>query len=127
MIIGTGIDIVSVRRIKETETRWGQKFLDRIFTERELRYSFGHKTPHIHLAARFACKEAVMKAIGTGLRNGVAWKDIEVVNKDSGKPDIILHRKTKDIAGSIGVRVIHVSIAHDDGFAIAQVIMEGVS
>lgn len=125
MILGTGIDIVAVKRIKEAEARWGERFLNRIFTEGELKYSFNHKSPHIHLAARFASKEAMMKALGTGLRQGVTWKDIEVVNRDSGKPEITLHRKTKELAGSMGIKDIHVSIAHDDGYAVAQVVVEG--
>ncbi len=124
MIIGTGIDIVSVRRIKEAEIKWGERFLNRIFTEGELKYSLNHKSPHIHLAARFASKEAMMKALGTGHRDGVVWKDIEVINKESGKPEMILHGKTKDLAGSMGVRNIHVSIAHDEGYAVAQVVIE---
>lgn len=124
MVIGTGIDIVAVKRIEETEARWGQRFLNRVFTDGELRYSFSHKSPHVHLAARFASKEAVMKALGTGHRNGIIWKDIEIMNKDSGKPEIILHGKAKDLANSMGVRCIHVSIAHDGGYAVAQVILE---
>ncbi|MBI5038450.1 MAG: holo-ACP synthase [Nitrospirae bacterium] len=125
MIIGMGIDIVSVRRIKETEARWGQRFLNRVFTEGELTYSFNHKAPHIHFAARFVSKESVMKALGTGHSRGVTWKDIEIVNKESGKPEVMLHGKTRDLAEAMGVRTIHVSIAHDDGYAIAQVILEG--
>jgi len=125
VIIGTGIDIVSVRRIKETEAKWGQRFLNRVFTEGELTYSFNHKSPHIHLAARFASKESVMKALGTGHSRGVTWKGIEIVNKESGKPEVMLHGKTRALAEAMGVRTIHVSIAHDDGYAIAQVILEG--
>lgn len=125
MIIGIGIDIVSVKRIKEAETRWGQRFLKRVFTEDELKYSFKHKSPHIHLAARFASKEAMTKSFGTGLSNGIKWRDIEVVNKDSGKPEIVLHGRFKEIAESIGVRNIHISMAHDDGYAVAQVVIEG--
>ncbi len=125
MIIGTGIDIVSIRRIQEAETKWGEKFLRRIFTEGELKYSLNHKSPHIHLAARFASKEAVMKSLGTGHRDGVVWKDIEVINKESGKPEMMLHGKTRELAGAMGVRNIHVSIAHDDGYAVAQVVLEG--
>ena len=125
MILGTGIDIVAVKRIKEAEIRWGQRFLNRIFTKGELKYSFNHKSPHIHLAARFASKEAMMKALGTGLSRGIRWKDVEVVNKDSGKPEIILHGKAKDLAESMGIRGVHISIAHDEDYAVAQVMVEG--
>lgn len=127
MIIGTGIDIVAVKRIKETEARWGERFLKRVFTEGELAYSFRHKFPHIHLAARFASKEAMMKALGTGLSGGIRWKDIEVINKESGKPEMVLHGKAREMADSMGIRGIQMSIAHDEGFAIAQVVVDGDS
>ena len=125
MIIGTGIDIVAIKRIREAETKWGRRFLDRVFTEGEIRYSLNHKSPHIHLAARFASKEAMMKAVGTGLRDGIRWTDIEVINKESGRPGVVLHGKVKDIAGSMGVTGIHMSISHDEAYAIAQVVLEG--
>ncbi|HAS16753.1 MAG: holo-[acyl-carrier-protein] synthase [Nitrospirae bacterium RIFCSPLOW2_12_42_9] len=125
MIIGTGVDIVAVNRIKDAGTKWGKRFLNRIFTENELRYSFSHKIPHMHLAARFASKEAVMKALGTGHNHGIVWKDIEVINKESGKPEIVLRGKSMELAKSMGMVNIHISIAHDESYAIAQVVLEG--
>lgn len=124
MIIGTGIDIVAVSRIREAETRWGRRFLNRVFKEGEIKYSFNHKSPYMHLAARFASKEAMMKALGTGLTEGIRWKDIEVINKDNGKPDIILHGRVKELASLMGVGCIHVSISHDETYAVAQVLLE---
>ncbi len=124
MVIGIGIDIVAVERIREAEKRWGQRFLNRIFTEGEIKYSFNHKLPHIHLAARFASKEAMMKALGTGFSGGIRWKDIEVINKDSGKPEIILHGRGRELSDFMKVRGIHISISHDDTYAVAQVVLE---
>lgn len=124
MIIGTGIDIVAVKRVRDAGARWGQRFLNRIFTGDELKYSFNHKSPYIHLAARFASKEAMMKALGTGFSGGIGWKDIEVINKDSGKPEIILHGRAKELSDFMGVRGIHISISHDETYAVAQVVLE---
>ena len=125
MIIGIGIDIVEISRIKEAEKRWGQRFLERIFTEGEIKYSMIHTSTYPRLAARFAVKEAMSKAIGTGITNGITWKDTEVISRDSGRPEILLHGKLRKIAESIGVTGIHVSISHDGDHAIAQVILEG--
>ena len=125
MIIGIGIDIVSVSRIKDAEKRWGRRFLDRVFTEREIKYAMLHKSPHSRLAARFAAKEAITKAMGTGFTGGITWKDIEALNKDSGRPEIILHGKVREIAESMEVRRIHLSISHDGDYAVAQVVLEG--
>ncbi len=125
MIIGIGIDIVDIRRIKDAEKRWGRRFLDRVFTEREIKYAMLHKSPHSRLAARFAAKEAMTKALGTGFTGGITWKDIEVLNKDSGRPEIILHGKVREIAESMEVREIHLSISHDGDYAVAQVVVEG--
>ena len=125
MIIGIGIDIVVIPRIKTANERWGRRFLDRIFTENELTYCLNHKFPHNHFAGRFASKEAVMKAFGTGLSRGITWKDVEVVRNSDGKPEIVLHGKLRQFADSKSVKKIHISIAHDGGNAIAQVVLEG--
>ncbi|MBI5755682.1 MAG: holo-ACP synthase [Nitrospirae bacterium] len=124
MIIGTGIDIVAIKRIRDAEAKWGRRFLDRVFTEGEIKYAFIHKSPYIYLAARFAAKEAMMKALGTGLINGLKWKDVEVINKESGRPEVVLHGKVKDIATHTGVTNIHLSISHDGEYAIAHVLLE---
>ena len=125
MIIGIGIDIVAIHRIKTADERWGRRFLERVFSEDELRYCFDHKFPHTHLAGRFASKEAAMKAFGTGLSRGISWKDVEVVRNSDGKPEIVLHGKIKELADIHAVKNIHISIAHDGGNAIAQVVLEG--
>ncbi len=125
MIIGIGIDIVAIRRIKTADERWGRRFLERVFTEDEIRYCFDHKFPYTHLAGRFASKEAAMKAFGTGLSRGIRWKDAEVVRNSDGKPEIVLHGKLRELADTKLVKKIHISITHDGGNAIAQVILEG--
>lgn len=124
LIIGTGIDIVSIIRIKKAEERWGRRFLERVFTGDELTYFLNHKLPHTHLAGRFAAKEATVKAFGTGFSEGITWKDIEVVKRPNGKPEITLHGKLRTLSETIAVKNIHISISHDGGFAIAQVILE---
>lgn len=116
---------MDIRRIKEAEKRWGKRFLDRVFTEGEIKYAMLHTSPHPRLAARFAVKEAMSKAIGTGIADGIRWKDTEVVSRDSGRPEILLHGKLREIAESMGVTGIHVSISHDGDHAIAQVVLEG--
>ena len=116
---------MDIRRIKDAEKRWGRRFLDRVFTEREIKYAMLHKSPHSRLAARFAAKEAMTKAMGTGFTGGITWKAIEVLNKDSGRPEIILHGKVREIAESMEVRGIHLSISHDGDYAVAQVVVEG--
>ena len=92
--LGSGVDIIEIWRVGQVLERYGQRFLDRVFTPGEIAYCRGR--PH-NLAARFAAKEAVMKALGTGVR-GVGWKDIEVVRQDSGAPAILLHKRAKSRA-----------------------------
>ncbi len=99
--------------------RYGQRFLDRVFTPGEIAYCRGR--PH-NLAARFAAKEAVMKALGTGVR-GVGWKDIEVVRQDSGAPAILLHKRAKSRAQRLGLEEITVSMSHSRDYAVAFVLV----
>jgi len=124
VIVGIGIDIVAVDRIQHLSHRWGNRFLRRIFTEKEIAYSFKKRTPYPHLAARFASKEALLKAIGRGIYNGIILKQIEVINDKSGVPYLNLHGYIKKIIIEKGVSRIHLSISHDGGYAAAQVILE---
>lgn len=125
MIIGTGIDIVRVERIQQAIEKWCGAFEQRVFTEAELEYCMKQKRPAEHLAARFGAKEAVMKAFGTGLSGGVSWKDAQVVRGSSGRPEVVLSGRLKELAGEMGVSAAHVSFSHDGGFAVAQVILTG--
>ena len=114
----TGIDIIEIERIKKAITRWGERFLRRIYTDPELRLS-GRKPQS--LAARFACKEAVMKLLGTG-RRGVSWREIETLAHSSGKPLVNLYGRAQNQANQLGVKEIAVSLSHSKEYAIASAV-----
>lgn len=124
MITGIGIDIEKIDRIERIIERWGQKFLDRIFTKGEQTYCLKRVTSSQSFAARFAAKEACMKALGTGFSRGVRWLDIEVVRPPGQPPAIKLHGRSKEIADSIGLVNISLTITHSDNFSHALVIFE---
>lgn len=115
-----GVDIIEISRIGIICQKWGERFLHRIYTERELAFSRG-RIPQ--LAGRFAAKEAVMKALGTGTR-GVSWKEIEVVRKRGGPPNVILHGRAKARAMNMRITNISLSTSHSRDYAIAMVIGE---
>ncbi|MFH1644965.1 MAG: holo-ACP synthase [Candidatus Omnitrophota bacterium] len=123
MIIGTGIDIVEVSRIKRAVGKWGNTFLRRIFTEKELRYSENKSSCFQHLAARFAVKEAVLKAFGDGWTNRAKWCDIGVWNEESGKPNITLSGDIETLSKKLGVKDILISISHTRTYAVANVML----
>ena len=126
MIIGTGIDLVEVRRIRNAVERRGEKFLARVFTSAERDESTsGAGLLMQRLAGRFAAKEAFMKALGTGLARGVTWQDVSVVSGDGGAPRICLEGVAAQIAKSRGVAAVHISISHSTTTAAAIVILEG--
>jgi holo-[acyl-carrier protein] synthase len=120
--VSIGVDICDVKRIKNLEEKHHLKFLEKVFTPTEIQYCFKKVTKHTSLAARFAAKEAFLKALGTGLRSGLQWKEIEVENDDLGKPHLKLYGET---AAIIGGRNVHLSLSHTDENAIAFVIIEG--
>ncbi|MGD9346166.1 MAG: holo-ACP synthase [Candidatus Aminicenantes bacterium] len=123
MIVGIGTDIIEVERIARLLSE-KKKFKDRIFTQKEIEYCDG-KINHVqNYAARFAVKEALLKAIGTGWREGVAFKEIEVVNDKKGKPELVLTGSAKRITEELGVTNIQVSISHLKDLAIGTVILE---
>ncbi|MBM2827317.1 MAG: acpS, partial [Dehalococcoidia bacterium] len=113
-----GVDIVEIQRIEEAIARWGDRFLHRVYTEREIRFCRG-RVPE--LAARFAAKEAVMKALGTGVR-GVGWRDIEVLPMRGGKPMVFLHGRAQKRSDSLGLDEMAISLTHSKDFAIASVV-----
>lgn len=124
MIVGTGIDIAEVPRIADSIERFGDRFLNRIFTEGERRYCDSKANRVERYAARFAAKEAAMKALGTGWRHGIRWRDIEVTREPSGKPTLRLSGVAREFADRMGVRHISLSITHSGNVALAQVILE---
>ncbi|MGC2695990.1 MAG: holo-ACP synthase [Candidatus Angelobacter sp.] len=125
MIVGTGVDITEVPRIKAAMERFGDRFLRRVFTPEEARYCLGKANANERLAARFAAKEAGMKAIGTGLRFGVTWQDVEVVRLPGQRPAIQFHGKAAEFAARLGCKRTHLSLSHTKEEAIAYVILEG--
>jgi holo-[acyl-carrier protein] synthase len=124
LIIGLGVDLAEVPRIKAAIERRGQVFLRRIFTPKEIEYCERFKNKFERYAGRFAAKEAAMKALGTGWRHGIRWVDLEVVRERSGRPTISLAGEAAKIAGQLGVRRISLSITHTEVEALAQVIFE---
>jgi holo-[acyl-carrier protein] synthase len=123
--VAHGVDLVDCGRLREAVDRHGQKFLERVFTAGELAYCVGRKRELEHLAGRFAAKEAVLKVLGTGWRNGIKWTDVEVVNEPSGQPRIRLHDECKRLADEQGLSQVLISISHTETHAIASAI--GVS
>ena len=124
MIVGTGIDIAEVPRIEASIARFGNRFLHRIFTEAEIRYCESKANRVERYAARFAAKEAAMKAIGTGWNHGVTWRDVEVRRQPGGRPTIAFHGKAAEFAAKLGAIHIALSLSHTKEYAIAQVILE---
>jgi len=123
MILGTGVDIVEVSRIKNAAVKWKRNFLKRIFTDKELSYSNERTTSYQHLAARFAAKEAVLKALGNGWTKRVEWVDIEVWNEKSGKPNVRLKGEVARMSKKMGVDDIIISMSHTRTYAVANVIL----
>lgn len=125
MILGTGIDYVLIERVRGLLAKHGDRFLGRVLTEGERGYCAGKHDPVPSIAARFAAKEAVLKALGTGWSRGVGWKDVEVVKGETGPPTIALHGEAARIAAALGADRTHVSLSHDGGAAVAMAILEG--
>ena len=124
MISGIGIDIVSIPRIEGMLDRWGSLFTQRVFTPAEIAFCEGKSNPGQHFALRWAVKEAMLKALGLGLRGGIKWIDIEVVNDPFGRPQIEVHNQAKDILTDRGIRATFVSISHERDYGVAQVVLE---
>lgn len=125
MIVGIGIDVVEIARVRRLLERWGERFLGRVFTEGERAYAWCRRDPAEHLAARFAAKEATLKALGTGLSMGVRWREMEVRRVGGGAPTLALSGRTAALGAARGIRRLHVSLTHDGGLALAQVVAEG--
>ncbi len=124
MILGMGVDHVQCGRMKEILSKWRERFEKRVFDGSELHYAHSRREPHLHLAARFAAKEAFFKALGTGFGRGINWTDVIVKNQPNGKPDLVVKGKARDLADEKGVRRIHVSLSHTEDSGMAVVILE---
>jgi holo-[acyl-carrier protein] synthase len=124
MIVGTGIDIVEINRIKRSIIKYSDRFKNKVFTQREIDYCHSQADPAKHFAARFSVKEAVLKCFGTGMAGGILWKDVEVDNKKSGQPTLNLYGKGKELFNQLNIKHIHISITHDKSYAVAHAIAE---
>ena len=124
MIAGIGVDIVDIARIQALLDRYGERFLRRVFTEAESAYAMRGANKAERLAGRFAVKESVMKALGTGKTQGILWRDVETVRGRFGKPEVRLHGQAVKWFKLRGGAGVHVSITHDGGTAVAFVILE---
>ncbi len=123
MIFGVGTDIIEVKRIEKLIEK-SSRFRDRVFTQRETEYCERKKNRAYSYAARFAAKEAFFKALGTGWRGGVAFKDVEVINKPSGKPELVLYGKSKEFVQRNHIKNMQISLSHVSEFAQSVVILE---
>lgn len=120
MIAGIGVDIVNISRIKDAIERWGKAFLDRVFTPEEQHYSEQSVNPYKHYAARFAAKEAFIKAFSN---NGVGFNEITISTNHAGKPEVSVSERVKWMLDEIGIKEILVSMSHETEYAVAQVIL----
>ena len=125
MILGTGIDIIEVARIAASFEKFGERFVNRILLPDEIAYCRSHKNPAPFLAVRFAAKEAVSKAFGTGIGAQLGWTDIEIRHKESGEPFVVLHGKGRELFEGRGAKKLHVSLSHTEHYAAATAILEG--
>jgi len=124
VIAGIGIDIVDIGRIEQLLARYGERFTRRVFTDAEASYARQSVKPAERLAGRFAVKEAVLKAFGTGKSQGILWRDVETVRGAKGKPKVMLYGNAINYMNKLDGTVIHVTITHDGGKAVAFVIIE---
>lgn len=125
MILGTGIDLTEIERIRSAHARYGERFLTRIYTPTELSYCLRKRNSAESLAARFAAKEAAAKALGTGISHGVSWLEIEVIREKSGRPTLAFHGRALQFATRLGVLHSSLSLTHTSTVAMASVILEG--
>jgi holo-[acyl-carrier protein] synthase len=125
MILGLGIDIIEVARIQASYERFGERFLNRILHPNEIGYCLSHKVPGPFLAARFAAKEAISKAFGTGIGAQLGWQDMEVGRRESGEPFVILHDRGLKLLDLRGGRAVFISLSHTQNHAAAVAVLEG--
>ena len=125
MILGVGIDIIEVARIASSYEKFGERFVSRILHADEIAYCLSHKNPAPFIAARFAAKEAISKAFGTGISAELGWQDMEIFKKESGEPFVVLHGKGRELLAARGAKIMHVSLSHTEHYAAATAILEG--
>jgi len=126
-VVGIGVDLVECARIQHSLDRFGEKFLRRVFTDGEIEYSMSMKFPARHLAARFAAKEAVSKAFGTGIGKAMGWRNIDIRKKPSGEPFLVFTEGAEKLAKERGVTSALITLSHTDHHAMATVVLEGAA
>ncbi len=126
-VIGIGVDLVECARIQRSMDRFGDRFLHRVFTEGEIEYSMSMKFPARHLAARFAAKEAVSKAFGSGIGKAMGWRDIDVRKRPSGEPFLVFSGPAQELAVKRGVTSALITLSHTEHHAMASVVLEGAT
>jgi holo-[acyl-carrier protein] synthase len=124
-VLGIGVDLVECARIQHSMDRFGDRFLHRVFTDGEIEYSMSMKFPARHLAARFAAKEAVAKAFGTGIGKAMGWRNLDVRKKPSGEPFLVFSGPAQELAAKRGVTSALVTLSHTEHHAMASVVLEG--
>jgi len=124
MILGIGIDLIEVERIRASFTKFGDRFLKRILHPAEIEYCLSHKDPSPFLAARFAAKEAISKAFGTGIGAELGWQDMEVRRKESGEPYVVLHGGGEELFRKRGARALLISLSHTQAHSTAVAVLE---
>jgi holo-[acyl-carrier protein] synthase len=125
MILGIGIDIIEVTRIQASHKRFGERFLNHVLHPAEIAYCLTNKNPAPFIAARFAAKEAISKAFGTGIGAALGWRDMEIRRKESGEPFVILHGKGEKLFAARGAKQLLVSLSHTKDYAAATAVLEG--
>jgi len=124
-VLGIGVDLVECARIERSIERFGEKFLHRVFTDGEVAYSMSMKFPARHLAARFAAKEAVSKAFGTGIGKAMGWRNIDVQKKPSGEPFLVFSGPALELARQRSVTAAFVTLSHTEHHAMACIVLDG--
>ena len=124
-MLGIGVDLVECARIQHSVDRFGERFLHRVFTDGEIEYSMSMKFPARHLAARFAAKEAVSKAFGTGIGKAMGWRDIDIRKKPSGEPFLVFARGAEKLAKERGISNALITLSHTEHHAMACVVLDG--
>lgn len=125
MILGLGVDIIEVARVQGSLDRFGERFLKRLLLPGEIAYCQSHKTPGPFVAARFAAKEAISKAFGTGIGSQLGWHDMEICRKESGEPFVVLHGGGKDLFAARHAKQLLITLSHTQNYATAVAVLEG--
>ena len=124
MILGTGIDLIEVARIAASFAKFGNRFVNRVLLPDEIAYCLAHKNSAPFLAVRFAAKEAVSKAFGTGIGAALGWQDIEIRRRESGEPFVVLHGRGQELFEARGAKKLHITLSHTENYATAAAILE---